>query len=113
MNTANLTSIIVGLIIIIFGVAVLVNLFVRLIDVEVLLLWWPAAFLLAGFVLLSSAQTKAILIGVAMSLAAAVAIVERMGLVSGDFRVIIILTALLLLSLAVLTPTAALKKPGV
>jgi len=113
MNKSNLVSILTGSAIIIFGVAILLNLFVRLIDTELLLVWWPAAFLLAGFVLISSSQTKAILIGVSMLLAAAVAVAERTGIVTGDFRIIIILTALLLMSIAIIAPTSTLKKPGV
>lgn len=113
MNKSYLPSVIIGLIIIVFGLLVLVNFFARFADTELLLMWWPAAFLLAGFILVSSPESKAVLVGVAMSLSATVAIIDHLGLINGGFRIIIILIALLLLSLAILTPSSVIKKPSV
>lgn len=99
----RLLQLIVGGGIVLFGVILLVNLFAKFIDVEVLLQWWPVAIVLMGLTLASVDQKQALL-GAAMALAGATVLVARLGLLSDDLRRIVEIIALLLIGLAIITP---------
>ncbi len=110
MQRTTLIHSIFGILIIIFGVVVLIDLFAKFIDIELLLAWWPLIVVLIGFVLISSPNSKTIWTGTALLLAGALALAERVGILTGDFRPIIIGIVVLLIGLLVVTPAVTIKK---
>lgn len=103
-------STIFGILIVIFGVIVLIDLFAKFIDIELLVAWWPIIFVCIGFALISSPGSKTIWMGTALLLGGALAIAERVGVLTGDFRPIIIGMVVLLIGLVIVTPTVTSQK---
>lgn len=108
-NNRRMVQIIVGLGIILLGVIILIDLFARFVDIEVLLRWWPIVFILIGFLQISSQYSHAIWTGVALLLTGTIAVLDRMDLLGSEFRPIVIITVLLLVGLLLVTPAVTIK----
>lgn len=101
-------QLVIGGTIILFGVCVLVNMFTRFVDTDVLLKWWPAVLIVVGLALASSSSKQPAL-GAAIALAGVVIVLGRSGLMSDDLRRIIELIVVLLVGLALITPAITRK----
>ncbi len=101
-------QLIIGGTIILFGIAVLVNMFARFIDTDALLKWWPAILIVVGLALASS-NSKQPALGAAIALAGVVIVLGRSGLMTDDLRRIIELIVVLLVGLALITPAVTRK----
>lgn len=101
-------QLVIGGTIILFGVCVLVNMFTRFVDTDVLLKWWPAVLIVVGLALASSSSKQPAL-GAAIALAGVVIVLGRSGLMSDDLRRIIELIVVLLVGLALITPAITQK----
>ena len=99
----------VGVAIILIGFVILIDLFATFIDMKVLLAWWPVVFLLIGFLLISTPASNSVWVGVAMLLAGALAVFDRMDFVDPGLRPIIILVVLVIVGLLIVSPTAVRK----
>lgn len=101
-------QLVIGGTIILFGICVLVNMFTRFVDTDMLLKWWPAVLIVVGLALASSSSKQPAL-GAAIALAGVVIVLGRSGLMSDDLRRIIELIAVLLVGLALITPAITRK----
>lgn len=101
-------QLVIGGTIILFGICVLVNMFTRFVDTDVLLKWWPAVLIVVGLALASSSSKQPAL-GAAIALAGVVIVLGRSGLMSDDLRRIIELIVVLLVGLALITPAITQK----
>jgi len=106
----RLLQIIAGSVIIVFGCIILIDLFVRFIDVAILLRWWPIIFIVIGILQVSSRYSHTVWIGAALLLSGTVAILDRMDLLGADFRPIIISVVLVLAGLLIITPLVTAPK---
>ena len=109
MNS-RLVQIIAGSLIVIFGLVVLVDLFARFIDMELLLRWWPIVFIVIGILQVSSRYSHTVWVGTALLLVGTVAVLDRVGIVGTELRPIIIGIVLLLAGLLVVTPLVTAPK---
>lgn len=100
----------VGILIIILGLVLLVDLFVRFIDSELLIAWWPLVFVLIGFLLVGTKQSNTVWTGVALLLAGTVAVLDRTHLLGSGFRPILVGVVLVLVGLLVVTPIVTTPK---
>lgn len=110
MQRKAIPTILFGSLIVIFGVVVLIDLFAKFIDIEVLLAWWPLLFVFIGFILVSLSDSRTVWTGAALLLAGTVVLAERVGILTGDFRPILIGIVILLIGLLVITPVVTAKK---
>ena len=110
MKNSDMVRIGVGVAIIILGLIVLIDLFARFIDIEILIAWWPLVFVLIGFLLVSSKQSNTLWTGVALLLAGTVAVLDRMDLFDTGFRPIITSVVLVLVGVLVVTPIVTTRK---
>jgi len=78
-NLPQTLRFIVGSLIVIFGIVLLVDLFARFIDIEVLLQWWPGIFVLAGLAMVSSEKSNTLL-GASLLLAGTTVLFEIVAL---------------------------------
>ena len=99
----------VGIAIILIGLVILIDLFAAFIDMKVLLAWWPVIFLLIGFLLISTPASNGVWIGVAMLLAGALAVFDRMDFVDPGLRPIIVLVVLVIVGLLIVSPAVTRK----
>lgn len=102
-------QVIVGGAIVLFGLLLLADLFVRFLDIELLLQWWPVALVLVGLLLASTDRTR-ITLGTALALAGTIVLLARLELLTDGVRQVIEIIVLLLIGLAVITPRLLRKK---
>jgi len=102
-NLPQTLRFIVGSLIVIFGIVLLVDLFARFIDIEVLLQWWPGIFVLAGLAMVSSEKSNTLL-GASLLLAGTTVLLARLGLFSDEVRQVFEIVALLFVGMAIAAP---------
>ena len=81
-SSSNIYSLILGLLIILFGIIILINLYLKFIDSDLLLRWWPVALILIGLLIASSGNQQ-VGLGAAIALAGTVIVLGRLDLL-GD-----------------------------
>jgi hypothetical protein len=99
---------VVGGLIILFAVFLIVDFVTQLINIDVLLQWWPVTIIAVGLFMVSIDKKNTVL-GTALALAGVTVLISRLGLLSEDLRRVIQIIAVLLLGIAVLGPR--LMKP--
>lgn len=102
-NLPQTIRFIVGSLVVIFGIVLLVDLFARFIDINVLLQWWPGIFVLAGLAMVSNDKSNTLL-GASLLLAGTTVLLARLGLFSEDVRHVFEIVALLFVGMAIATP---------
>lgn len=101
--------IIVGGLVILFAVFLFVDFFLQLVNIDVLLDWWPIGLVAVGLFMVST-DKKQLLLGTALSIAGLTVLAIRLDILSDDLRRIIQIISLLLIGLAVVTPRLMRKK---
>ena len=99
---------VVGGLIILFAVFLIVDFITQLINIDVLLQWWPVTIIAVGLFMVS-VEKKNTVLGTALALAGVTVLISRLGLLSEDLRRVIQIIAVLLIGVAVLGPR--LMKP--
>jgi hypothetical protein len=101
-KNARLLRIVVGGLIVLFAVVLFVNFVSQLINVDVLLQWWPVAIVAVGL-FMASMNKNQVLLGTALSLAGATVLMSRLGLLANGLGQIIQIIAVLLIGLAIMS----------
>lgn len=107
-NTRTL-RIVVGGLIVLFAIVLFVNFITQLINIDVLLQWWPVAIVAVGLYMVSTNKNQ-VLLGTALALAGATVLMSRLGLLDDGLGQLIQMIAVLLIGLAIMAPRLARKK---
>jgi hypothetical protein len=100
-KAARLLRIVVGGLIVLFAILLVVDFITQLVNIDVLLQWWPVVIVCVGLLMVST-DKKQVLLGTALALAGATVLVSRLGLLSEDLRRVIQIIAVLLVGLAIM-----------
>jgi hypothetical protein len=99
-NVSRLRFVVGGLIIL-FAVFLVVDFITQLINIDVLLQWWPVTIIVVGLFMVS-VDKRNMFLGTALALAGVTVVISRLGLLSEDLQRVIQIIAVLIIGLAVL-----------